>query len=268
MAREGIDASYSIPTGAELKAAGKTAAMLYVTNPGPGNKGITQALWDDYTAHGISIGFVWENGANATLNGRVQGIADAKQAQHNLSALNGPSSSRPIYFAIDFDASAAQQAQINAYFQGVNSVIGIRRTGAYGGFWPLSRLYRAGLIAKKWQTYAWSGGNLINPVDIYQYSNGNSLGSGQVDYDRFYSTNWGQTGVVLPKPTPKPVPLAVGTGLQVFVRDTSNGAIYSVGPEPLTLHHVTLPQWKGWKKLGYGCTSVPHTALTGYTLTS
>jgi len=40
---------------------------------------------------------------------------------------------RPIYFSVDFDAQLSQQAVINDYFDGVASVLGRARTGAYVG---------------------------------------------------------------------------------------------------------------------------------------
>jgi hypothetical protein len=100
---EGFDASFNKPSGADAAAANRKRAMLYITPPGTGNKGIDQAVWDDYTRHGIEIGFVWEEGTNAVQNGRAQGISDAKAAQAQLNALKGPEHDRPIYFAIDFD---------------------------------------------------------------------------------------------------------------------------------------------------------------------
>ena len=66
---------------------------------------------------------------------------------------------RPIYFSIDFDAQPGQQAAINAYFDGVASVLGRDRTGAYGGYGVIQRLFDDGKITWGWQTYAWSYGS-------------------------------------------------------------------------------------------------------------
>jgi hypothetical protein len=205
ISRFGCDASYAWPTGAELKAAGVTAVMDYITDPGPGNKGCTQARYDDRAAHGIDQGFVWEIGTEAVLGGYVQGVQDATRAQHNLNQLKGPGNRRPLYFAIDFPIQPADYHTAYLYFRGVNSVISQRRTGGYGHYDVLSYLTKQGVLAKKWQTYAWSNGLVLPQLDVLQYSNGHQLGSGTVDYCHFnVSSNWGQQSVFL-APAPKPV---------------------------------------------------------------
>lgn len=200
--REGIDCSYAKPSGAELKHANRLCAVLYITDPGPGNKGITQEEYDDYAANGVVMAFVWELGTSAVLDGYERGVADATRAQHNLNALHGPSNRRPIYFAIDFDIQPNQYTAAGDYFRGVNSVIGARRTGAYGHHNVLSWLAASKLIAFRFQTYAWSDG-IEGANAVYQYDNDNRLGSGTVDFCRMYAGNWGQKGVLL-APAPKP----------------------------------------------------------------
>lgn len=202
MVSQGIDTSYNPPSGLELLNAGLTNAMLYITDPGPGNKGCTQALWDDYTRHGISIGFVWENGPDAVRKGYTQGYTDAQRAQHNLNALRGPSNQRPLYAAIDFDIQPDEYHFAAAYFTGWSKVLGRARSGAYGHFDILNYLNQQKLIQKKWQTYAWSNGKVLSQLDVLQYDNGETVGGGTVDLDRFYSSNWGQRAVLLSKPAP------------------------------------------------------------------
>jgi hypothetical protein len=210
LARFGVDASYDWPTGAELNARGVTAVMDYITDPGPGNKGCTQARWDDRGKYGISQGLVWELGNSAVLGGFAQGVADATRAQHNLRQLKGPSNTRPLYFAIDFDIQPPDYPTARQYFLGVNSVIGVRRSGVYGHADIIDYLDRQRVVQKKWQTYAWSRGVVYPQLDIYQYSNGHLLGSGTVDYCHFnISGNWGQSGVIFapaPRPQGQPAP--------------------------------------------------------------
>lgn len=207
LTREGCDASYDLPTATQLAAAGRPVIGRYITDPGPGNKGITQAEVDDYSRHSVVFFLVWELGANAALQGYAQGAADAKRAQHNLAALKGPSSKRPIYFAVDFDAQPAQYAAIAQYFKGVASVIGRNRTGAYGSYAVLRYLSAGKLVTFLWQTYAWSGGKVLDGIHVLQYRNGQSLGSGTVDYCRAIgSGNFGQKTIVLAKPAPAKQP--------------------------------------------------------------
>ena len=101
--------------------------------------------------------------------------------------------SRPIYFAIDFDAQTASRATLNAYFDGVASVLGRDRTGAYGGYWPISRLFDAGKIAYGWQTYAWSGGNWDPRAQLRQTQNG--IWGGGLDADQAVADDFGQWGI-------------------------------------------------------------------------
>jgi Domain of unknown function (DUF1906) len=61
------------------------------------------------------------------LKGRTRGVSDAQEAQRQ-AVVAGMPSERPSYFAVDFDATAAQQATINDYFDGVASVLGVSRT--------------------------------------------------------------------------------------------------------------------------------------------
>ena len=100
---------------------------------------------------------------------------------------------RPIYFSIDFDAQPSQQSAINAYFDGVASVLGRDRTGAYGGYGPISRLFDDGKIKWGWQTYAWSDGQWDARAQLRQFLNGIGPGGGE-DEDRSTVADFGQWG--------------------------------------------------------------------------
>jgi hypothetical protein len=51
----------------------------------------------------------------------------------------------PIYFAVDFDATPAQQVPINAYLTGAASVLGKTCVGVYGSYYVCKRPRRRGL---------------------------------------------------------------------------------------------------------------------------
>lgn len=151
----GVDYAWSHPGGAALKAAGKQFACRYLS---PDNsKNLTRAEADDLAAHGVWCVVVYEATAQRALSGQAGGAADAKTAQAQAAACGIPSS-RPIYFAVDFDATAAQQAAINSYLDGAASVLGRSRVGIYGGYYPVKRALDAGKATWAWQTIAWSGG--------------------------------------------------------------------------------------------------------------
>jgi hypothetical protein len=68
---------------------------------------------------------------------------------------------RPIYFSVDGDTrnfTSSQWGAVLAFFREVNSVIGVDRTGVYGGRNTVENLKAAGLVKYLWQTVAWSGG--------------------------------------------------------------------------------------------------------------
>lgn len=205
----GVDYSGGLPGGAAIAAAGYGFACRYVFDGSPSlpNKLLTAAEASDLQAHGVDVVSNWESTANAALNGFNQGASDAQGANVNHLAAGGPPD-RPIYFSVDFDEAASQDPAIDAYFQGVASVIGLARTGAYGGYWVISRLFNAGLITYGWQTEAWSGdpaglapagpdGDYLDPrVNILQRNAAGfvNIGGVQCDVDVAYTADYGQWG--------------------------------------------------------------------------
>lgn len=120
---------------------------------------------------------------------------------------------RPIYFAADWDASAGQQDEINAYLDGAASVIGRDRVGLYGGYGPVDRAFDAKKITFGWQTYAWSGGRWDARAQLQQYSNDHTINGVGVDYDRAVKSDYGQWRVgVSPEGDDMPDYVSVGTG--------------------------------------------------------
>lgn len=61
------------------------------------------------------------------------GRTDAQTALREEQAL-GVRASKPIYFAVDLNETAHQARAVASYSRGVNSVLGVRRTGAYGSY--------------------------------------------------------------------------------------------------------------------------------------
>lgn len=228
---EGVDYSYSRPLPSQLKDANKEFVVRYITNPGPGNKGISQSEYDELKAKDIKVAVVWEGGAEDMLKGRSQGIADAKSAQRNLKAIDGLNDNLPVYFACDFDATPAHQDQINAYLGGVASVLGDARVGIYGSYFVLMRTRKAKKAAYFWQTYAWSGGKVLDDLNLHQYRNGVRLGQGEVDLTRALKKDYGQIGIKPPVPvvtapiTVNTAPVVLPTAQPVPTFETANGTI-------------------------------------------
>lgn len=196
--RLGLDYSFSAPIGPSIhKSVGSTFAVRYLTGDAP--KRLSAGEVHDLRWHGISIVGVFETTANRALDGHGAGVADAKLAELHGHEL-GMSKERPIYFAVDFDATEAQQAVINDYLQGVNDVIGVHRAGIYGGYGPCKRAADAGRVGYIYQTYAWSGGKVDHRTNLYQFSNGHTVAGKSVDYNKALKTDFGQWDFVGPKP--------------------------------------------------------------------
>lgn len=200
----GLD--YAVGTQLHDIAALKQAQVKFVcryhsTSGNPKNLTLAEAaLLERY---GLQIVSVYETSADRALGGFTSGAHDALAAAAQAAACGGLRV--PIYFALDFDATPAEQVPINAYFRGVRSVLGPGRVGAYGGYWPLKRLFDAGLTDYGWQTYAWSGGQWDSRVHIKQYQNGRRVGGLSVDFDAAVKADYGQwkRPASVPKPKPK-----------------------------------------------------------------
>ena len=148
----GVDYPWAKPTPAALRAAGVTFALRYLSTDQ--SKNLTRAEADQLAAQGIWSGVVWETTAGRALAGYTAGAADAKEALKQATACGMPSG-RPIYFAVDTDTT---WSQVQAYFQGVRSVLPLQQVGVYGGIRIIQGAADSGLVAWFWQTLAWSGG--------------------------------------------------------------------------------------------------------------
>lgn len=159
---------------------------------------------------GISVGVVWESTAKRPESGHAAGVADAKAALALLKSLGAPDSTA-VYFAVDYDTTVGPH--ITAYLEGAASVLGLARVGVYGGYKIVKACFDKALITYGWQTYAWSGGKWDARAQLQQYSNGLTLGGGDVDYCHLIKPAglWEPKAVTpAPKPTPKPTPKPSG----------------------------------------------------------
>jgi hypothetical protein len=174
---DGIDYGYARPSESGLHSEGYRFVVRYLSY----DNGITHGkilFGGEANAiqhAGLDLVVVWEFDAADALGGFGAGVADAKEA--NRQALNaGMPPDRPIYFAVDFDATPGDQTAINAYLDGAASVIGRHRVGVYGDYYVVERSFDAGKATYGWQTYAWSGGQWDSRAHIRQYLNGVTAG--------------------------------------------------------------------------------------------
>lgn len=157
----GLDYSSGHPRGAAVRAAGYNFVIRYCgqpTNP----KNATAAEVGDMLAAGVAVALVFESTAARAGEGFAAGVADAHAATAHQAALGIPSS-RPIYYAVDYDADPAT---IEPYFRGLQSVAG--PDAAYGSARVVQRLLDDQLAVAGWQTVAWSRGQLVPGRAVFQ----------------------------------------------------------------------------------------------------
>ena len=212
-----IDFAAGVPSASAVKRAGHIGAVRYLSPPRAAwmkGKPIHKKEVDDYKKNGLELAYVWQFGKEAAPDvrrGRAGGIADAKAAQKQLDAIGDPKA--PVFFAIDYDISVEEWNRVGAeYFRGVNSVLGVQRTGIYGHsrvcHWAGPEDGLVGKVATgrylAWVTRSWSAGQtgkdyavLYQRVVDTPSTPGPKVNGVTVDVNDVFHENWGQ------KPLPK-----------------------------------------------------------------
>ena len=179
----GIDFGWRAVSARSAQNMGAQFAASYLSTDA--SKNWTLAMITAYHALGLGTVCVWETSAKRALAGYRAGRTDALAALRQERALELPPQ-LPIYFAVDFDETPGQAGPVASYFRGVNSVLGVNRTGAYGGYWTISRLFNSGLIGFGWQTSAWSDGLWDPRAQLEQYAYHSAY-----DWDRATTSAYG-----------------------------------------------------------------------------
>lgn len=189
---EGVDYAWARPSPAGLVGAGKHFACRYLSNKG-NSKNLTPAEARALSAGKVSIVSNWEWRAGDARLGFDAGADYARQAQ-SMAASCGMPPDRPIYFSVDWGPTDAElRGPVTAYLRGVGSVLGIGRTGVYGGYNTIAWAHDNGLARWLWQTYAWSAGRWHPAAHIQQYRNGVTVaGTNDIDLDRAMVADYGQ----------------------------------------------------------------------------
>jgi hypothetical protein len=200
----------------EIKAAGYAGVVNYVSLERPGAhfeaKPITREYADALRAAGLHIVSNYQYGKpgwptpSDFTRGYDGGVADAQTALRLHNAAGGASSA-PIFFSVDddIDLNTWDSLAVN-WFRGINSVLGLQRTGIYGHFQACGWAIRDGVIGHSttagyrwaWQTRSWSHGQREPAAVLYQEvvntpsSPGPLLGGINVDVDEVLATDFGQ----------------------------------------------------------------------------
>lgn len=188
---EGVDYSKARPSPAGLARAGKQFAVRY-GGPGSSSKHLDAAELKSLLAAGLAV-VANAEGANNGYTGRAAGRAWAQQAEQHFRSLGMPGD-RPIYFSVDWQASAADWPAIDAALKGSAEIIGADRVGVYGGYNTIAHCVSAHTARWFWQTYAWSNGKWHAAAHLQQYRNGVKVAGGDCDLNRAMTADYGQWG--------------------------------------------------------------------------
>jgi Domain of unknown function (DUF1906) len=196
----------------EIKAAGYDGVINYVSEERPGAHFEAKPITRDYAdaLRGAGLHIVsnfqygkpgWPNAPSDYTRGHDGGVADAQTALR-LHAAAGGTSSAPIFFSVDdnIDLDTWNGPAVD-WFRGINSVLGVERTGIYGHANACGWAVRDGVIGHSttpgfrwgWQTKAWSNGERESTAVLYQgIIEGPVLNGIKVDVDDVLAPDYGQ----------------------------------------------------------------------------
>lgn len=211
-----IDFSDRLVPVDQIAAAGYAGAVVYVAASRPGAnfdfKPVTRDYADALRTAGLDVVSNFQYGKpgwptpSDYTRGYDGGVADAHTAMDLHAAAGGPASA-PIFFSIDEDISADTWKTVALqWFRGINSVVGIERTGIYGSANACSLAIADNVIGHSstaghrwaWQARAWSRGErepsavLFQSVVYTASSPGALIGDIHVDEDDVLAADFGQ----------------------------------------------------------------------------
>ncbi|OBB25269.1 DUF1906 domain-containing protein [Mycolicibacterium elephantis] len=200
----------------QIKAAGYDGALVYVSELRPGAdfdfKPVTREYADSLRAAGLHVVSCYQYGKpgwptpSDYTRGYDGGVADARTALRLHAAAGGPESA-PIFFSIDEDIDLDTWKSVAAdWLRGINSVLGVNRTGVYGHSRVCAWAVDDGVIGPStssghwwaWQTRAWSAGKREPRAVLYQAvvvtgpDTGIPMGGTQVDENEVLAADFGQ----------------------------------------------------------------------------
>lgn len=209
----------------QIRAAGYRGVVNYVSLSRPGSsfgaKPITRSYADSLIAAGLAIVSNYQYGKpggsapSDFTRGYTGGVADARTAW-GLHTAAGGGQSAPIFFTIDEDINRdTWNHTALPWFRGINSVLGVARTGVYGGVRVCQWAAADGVVGSSstpgrrwlWQTKAWSGSQVHPAAVLYQRvvstaSNpGPKVGGLEVDVNDVLAPDCGQWNLHAGRPS-------------------------------------------------------------------
>lgn len=170
----------------DIRAAGHAGVINYVSTSRPGSsfgaKPITRPYAQSLAAAGLAIVSNYQYGKpggtapSDFTRGYAGGVSDARTAWALHTAAGGGQSA-PVFFTIDDDIDRNTWNNVALqWFKGINSVLGVQRTGIYGGINTCQWAASDGVIGQSstpghvwaWQTRSWSRGQVYPAAVLYQ----------------------------------------------------------------------------------------------------
>jgi hypothetical protein len=190
---EGVDYSYDHPDLRQLRRAGKSFVVRYLTGGAP--KALSHPEAHALRSAGLHVVSNYEETtSDLTTGGFAHGVALAKRAAAAHRASGGPSKA-PIYFSADSSPEGWSHAEWHSFDQnlrGIASVIGVKRVGLYGGTLALETARSHRLARWYWQSLGWRHGTWLGWAHLQQHHNNAPMGGGTVDKNRAMAGNYGQ----------------------------------------------------------------------------
>ena len=211
-----IDFAERLVSPEQIKDAGFQGALVYVSELRPGAtfdfKPVTRAYTDGLRAAGLHVVSCYQFGKpgwptpSDFTRGYDGGVADARTAQRLHSAAGGPDAA-PIFFSVDEDIDAGTwKSTASQWFRGINSVLGVERTGIYGHNRACGWAIADGVVGHSstpgyswaWQTRAWSHGEREPAAVLFQAEvvtasdPGTVIDGVHVDVDEVLAADFGQ----------------------------------------------------------------------------
>ena len=211
-----IDFTERLVPADQIKSAGYAGAIVYVSESRPGAnfdfKPVTREYADALRALGLQVVSIYQYGKpgwpdpSDFTRGYDGGVADAQTALRLHASAGGPDSA-PIFFSVDEDIDLNTWKSLAVeWLRGINSVLGVGRTGIYGHARACAWAIDDGVIGRSaspghwwaWQTSAWSHGERDPRAVLYQAvvntpsSPGPLIAGIHVDVDDVLAADYGQ----------------------------------------------------------------------------
>ena len=174
MKYRGVDtaATVTAPAAAKLAADGYSFVGRYLSRTSGVNawKVLKAPEAARIRGAGLAILLIWETAAARAKGGSPAGAEDGTAARALAEALSVPGGT--IYFAVDYNAPAADYDAVEAYLRAARAAVSPYSAGVYGSRAVCEAMSGRGAVRYFMQCCAWSTGQ-SELCDVYQYQGQN-----------------------------------------------------------------------------------------------